>query len=191
MNHVSDCDFGVYNKTYSNVWLYKVSLGDFSYIADNTRISRAKIGKFCSIANDVKCGLGKHPSSGFVSTHPAFFSMQEQAGITFSDKDHFVENDPITIGNDVWIGTSAIIMDGVTIADGAIIGAGAVVTKDVPPYAIVAGVPAKLIRYRFDQKVIDELLKIKWWDKEQEWLLSHFKAFHNVSSFIDLIKKEK
>ncbi|PSM50623.1 acetyltransferase [Chroococcidiopsis sp. CCALA 051] len=168
---------------YKRVRISNSQIGSFTYICQNTVIDRASIGKFCSIASDCKIGLGSHPTRSFVSTHPIFFSTRKQAGLTFSDKDYFKECDLITIGNDVWIGTNTIILDGVSIGDGAIIAAGAVVTKDVAAYAIYGGVPAKLIRYRFEKEVVDFLLKFKWWLKDEEWLKQNFKDFHDISKF--------
>ena len=86
----------------------------------------------------------------------------------------------IEIGNDVWIGSRATILEGVNIGDGVVVAAGAVVTKDVPPYAIVGGVPARIIRYRFDEETIQNLLKMKWWEKDQEWIQNHADDFDDV-----------
>ena len=88
------------------------------------------------------------------------------------------------IGNDVWIGLNATILDGVTIGDGAIVAAGAVVTKDVPPYAVVGGVPAKIIKYRFTESQIDFLLKFRWWEKDRKWIQQNYKRFQDIESFI-------
>lgn len=176
--------FGEKNTIYKNVVLNNVTLGDFTYIANNTRISNATLGKFCSIGSDSQIGLGKHPSSIFVSTHPIFFSTAKQAQITFVEKNYFEEFEEVLIANDVWIGSNAIILDGVKIADGAVIAAGSVVTKDVPPYAIVAGVPAKVIKYRFDKDEIDQLLKLKWWDMDVKYLQKNYQKFHNIKSFL-------
>jgi acetyltransferase-like isoleucine patch superfamily enzyme len=120
-----------------------------------------------------------------VSTHPIFYSTKAQAGITFADRDYFEERKPIKIGNDVFIGANVIVLDGVTIGDGAIIAAGAVVTKNVPPYSIYGGVPAKLIRYRFEQETIDFLVNFQWWNKDREWLKNNFKYFHNIKEFFE------
>jgi acetyltransferase-like isoleucine patch superfamily enzyme len=138
--------------------LQNVRFGKYSYCAHRTRINYAEIGRYVSIGSDSLIGLGVHPS-GFVSTFPGFYSKNKHAINYFVD-DSMSENVKTYIGNDVWIGAGVIIPGGVTIGDGAIIAAGSVVTKDVPPYSIMGGVPAKLIRSRFSQDVIDKLLKI-------------------------------
>ncbi len=182
---VWNCKFGKYNLVGEYVYLYNSTLGDFTYVSNNTCIFNTEIGKFCSIAQNVSCGLGKHPTHNFVSTHPAFFSDRKQAGITFVKRSVFKEYERIVIGNDVWIGANATILDGVNIQDGAIVGAGSVVTKNVPAYAIVGGVPAKIIRYRYSKREIKWLLSMNWWNKETSWLINHAKDFSDINKFIN------
>lgn len=95
----------------------------------------------------------------------------------------------VVIGNDVWIGAYAKIVEGVRIGDGAVIAAGAVVTKDVPPYAIVGGVPAKIIKYRFEEKQIKQLLELKWWNKDIAWLKTHAEKFRDVQELLNSAKE--
>lgn len=185
MSNATNCKFGMRNTIYNDVSLDNVNIGDFTYIAGNTKISRTNIGKFCSIGPDCKIGLGKHPSKDFVSTHPIFFSTLKQAQITFADKDYFEEFENIEIGNDVWIGAKVTVVDGVKIGHGVIIATGSVVTKDIPPYAIVGGVPAKIIKYRFENDEIEKLLELKWWEMDIEYIKDNFKKFHNIR---DLLK---
>lgn len=170
--------------------LSKVSVGKGTYIADGALISDTSIGKFCSIGPHLLCGWGIHPVDG-ISTSPVFYSTQKQSGFTFSATDKIVEQKHINIGNDVFIGANVTILDGVSIGDGAVIGAGAVVSKDIPPYAIAVGSPIKVVKYRFSQEVIDSLLEIKWWDKEDEVLKNVERNFYDVENFIDLMKAEK
>lgn len=145
------------------------SFGRHTYVV-NARIIRAEIGMFCSIGPEVNIGgLGSHPTN-YISTHPIFYSPLCQSGKSFATNSDFEELKSVHIGNDVWIGARALILDGVHIGDGAIIAAGAVVAKDVPPYAIVGGVPAKVIRYRFSEDVIHALLNWQWWSLTDEVL---------------------
>ena len=97
---------------------------------------------------------------------------------------------PINIGNDVWIGTNAIVMDGVKINDGAIIGAGAIVTKEIPPYAIAVGVPAKVIKYRFSQEIIDKLMELRWWDYPEDFIVNEL-PFDDIEKCIEILEKNK
>jgi len=141
-------------------------VGRFTYAAPDTHIQSigTVIGSFCSIGQRVVIGHGKHPKD-FLSSSPFFYF--DELGFKTKEMptyDGFWFIEPVTIGNDVWIGDGVWIRNGVTIGDGAILGARAVITKDVPPYAIVAGVPANVIGYRFDEKTIQALLDSKWWN---------------------------
>ena len=151
------------NRVGSGAKIYYSTIGRHTYIA-KARIVRTEIGAFCSIGQDVNIGgLGIHPTQ-WVSTHPVFYSTLMQSGSTFAEKNLFDELKSNKVGNDVWIGARALILDGITIGEGAIIAAGAVVVRDVPPYAIVGGVPAKGIRTRFIPEVVEFLLKWQWWN---------------------------
>lgn len=162
------------------------SIDDFSYINSDSIIKNCKIGKFCSIGMGVKISLGKHPVN-FISTHPVFYSNNKPFE-TFADNNYFTEFESVQIGNDVWIGDDVFIPGGVIIGDGAVIAAKSVVTKDVEPYAIVGGIPAKLIKYRFSQSEISKLLEIKWWERDKEWLKMNFEKFHNKDIFFTSFK---
>lgn len=182
-SRAKNVEFGRFNTLHKNSALENVSLGDFSYISDGAKLVNCSIGKYCSIGPECMIGLGKHPARKFVSTHPVFFSDAKHVQNSFSDAAYFEEFERISIGSDVWVGARAIISDGVNIADGAIVAAGAVVTKDVKPYAIVGGVPARVIRYRFSDEKIQRLLQVKWWDWGIGDLKHRFKDFHDIEEF--------
>ncbi|NHE55550.1 CatB-related O-acetyltransferase [Cyclobacterium plantarum] len=154
-----------------------------TYISLNARIYNTTIGKFCSIGPNLVSGWGVHPIDG-ISTSPVFYSTNCQVGFTYCKKTKVKELIPVTIGNDVFIGANVTILDGVKIGDGAVIGAGAVVSKDIPPYAVAVGCPIKIIKYRFDEKTIDSLLKSKWWDGDEEVLKKVEEMFFDVEKFV-------
>jgi acetyltransferase-like isoleucine patch superfamily enzyme len=163
-------------------------IGRRTYFNSNIYAQNCAIGNYCSIGSDVTIGISPHPTY-FVSTHPTFYA-NNKGFETFADRMYFDEEVKTTnIGNDVWIGSKCTIMPGVKIGDGAIIGYGALVTKDVPAYSIVGGVPARLIKFRFKKEIIDELNKIKWWEKSDEIIQSNYKLFIDPISFIEYFKR--
>jgi acetyltransferase-like isoleucine patch superfamily enzyme len=165
-----------------------VQIGKGTYISQNSIISKTSIGNYCSIGPNFLCGWGVHPTNG-ISTSPMFYSTKEQNGISLSKYDKIEERKVIKIGNDVFIGANVTVLDGVTIGDGAVIGAGAVVSKNIPPYAIAVGCPINIVRYRFDQKEIDSLLKIRWWEFPDDQLEDVEKMFFDVDAFIEKYAK--
>ncbi len=141
------------------------TVGRCTYCGKNVQVfdSRTKIGSFCSIADNINIGLSMHPLN-YLTTSP--FMYVDLLG--YNDKCREIYVEPVEIGNDVWIGSNVSIMMGVKIGDGAVIGAHAFVNKDVPPYAVMGGGPAKIIKYRFDENIISRLLELKWWDLDDE-----------------------
>lgn len=181
------------NSVRKNTKILNTKLGYATYVSENCFLKNVSIGKYTCIANDVKTVSGTHPTSQYVSVHPAFYSKTTPIGFTYSDKDYFDEykwldqekNITVIIGNDVWIGEGVHILDGVKISDGAIVAAGAMVVKDVPPYAVVGGVPARVIKYRFNKEQIDRLLKCAWWNMDEVWLREHAEEFRDIKAFLE------
>lgn len=190
--------FEGYNALFEGTDITNCSLGRGTYIANKSVLKNTQIGRFSCIGPHVTTIFGNHPTQNFVSTHPAFFSTRQQCGITFTKRELFPEfAEPLTssskysisIGNDVWVGAKVTILDGVTIGDGAIIAAGALVNKNVPPYAVYGGVPAKFIKNRFEERIVEKLLKFKWWEKDLDWLQLNANKFTDIKLFFNTESK--
>lgn len=156
-------------KIYSGTEFYDSSIGRYSYIGYDCEIHSCDIGAFCSIANGLIVGGARHPLN-WVSTSPVFYNVSGGTNVHLGS----IDVEPVSrtiIGHDVWVGSRAIIMQGVSIGNGAVVGAGAVVTKDIPPYAIVGGCPAKVIKFRFNEEIIAKLQASEWWMLSDEKLL--------------------
>lgn len=149
------------------------NIGDFTYTGLNTTIKHADIGKFSSVSWNVSVVGGGSHDMNHVTTHP--FYQMKSFGIATCDIKYDWER--VKIGNDVWIGAHVCVLPGITIGNGAVIGANSVVTKDVPPYAVVAGNPAKLLKYRFDENIIEILNKEQWWNWPVETLKKNIELF--------------
>ena len=188
--------FGGFNKIHSNCNIVNTSIGSASYLGPNCYLPNVEIGNFCSISSNVKVLPYTHPTKDFISTHPCFFSDLNQAGFSFVHKSIFPEilftDDKkkfLIIGSDVWIGEDVKIIGGLRVGDGAIIAAGSIVTRDVPPFAIIGGIPAKVVRYRFSDEQIKLLLELKWWQRDFEWLkknADYFSEVKNLNKLLDL-----
>ena len=170
-------DYTIYNDFKNNPKNFEINNVLYHYPINNDKLV---IGKFCSIACGAKFifNSANHTLSS-LSTYPFPIFFEEWELDVKNITNAWDNKGDIVIGNDVWIGYEVVIMAGVTIGDGDIIGTGAVVTKDIPPYTIVGGIPAKPIRKRFKQETIDILLKIKWWNWSDEKIYKHILDIHN------------
>ncbi|MEK4555480.1 chloramphenicol acetyltransferase [Jeotgalicoccus sp. FSL K6-3177] len=176
---IINCEFGLYTEVGMSNFLENSTLGDYSYTGQFCFIQNTIVGRFSNIAAMVRIGPTDHPYDRPSLHH--FTYRKKMYGFSDDDDSEFFnhrENRITSIGHDTWIGHGAIISPEVTVGHGAVIGAGAVVTKDVEPYAIVVGVPAKEIKKRFSDEVIEALLDIKWWDWSHEKIKECIEDFH-------------
>lgn len=196
-NLVSIGDDGVLINSYleSNITINRRNfiqdsrIGRFTYTGENTTIRGARIGRFCSISWNVSIG-GKDHDVDMV-TNSSLWAFRNMDGIK-QDSGNFIygtNHGDCTIGSDVWIATSAVVLRDVVVGHGSIIGAGAVVTRNVDPYTIVAGVPARTIRNRFDEKIARALLELQWWDWPVDLIRKNVDLIYNTKVDLDVIRR--
>ena len=173
------------SKLESGTYFVSSSIDKHSYCGYDCEIYLTLIGSYTSIANGVVLGGASHPTK-HISMSPAFYKGHDSIKKKFIEFER-EQDRKVEIGNDVSIGRSAIVLPGVRVGDGAVIGAGAIVTKDVPPYAIFAGNPAKLIRFRFNRDQINFLCRIKWWEFEEEFIDKIAFMMNDIDKFCEKI----
>ena len=188
------CAFEGKNALGKGTYFASSSLGYGSYVGNHDEFSHCKIGRFCSIGSNVRVVSADHPIGICVSSHPAFYS--DTYFFSYVKESKYIEHlstqngYECEIGNDVWIGDNVLIKGGVTIGDGAVIGMGSIVTKDVEPYNVVAGIPAKPIRKKYDDSTVEALLRIRWWEQPVEWIAEHAQEFFDVEQFVSKYKNQ-
>lgn len=175
-------------RVYGRVQVSYSTLDDYSYVGRHARIVYSDIGKFCSIAGESVVGMGTHTIDK-LSSSSIFTEANNGTKHSWVNTSEVIPYERVKVGNDVWVGMRAMILGGKTIGNGAVIAAGSIVTKDVPPYAVVAGVPAKVIRYRFSQEVIDRLETLQWWDLPEEVLKRNISLFQSDQVDIERIEQ--
>jgi len=180
------CQVGQWTEIGPHTHMVEASFGDYSYCAGENQIIYAEIGKFCSLASHVRVNPGNHPMTRVTQHHMTYRRVQ-YGFAERDDKEFFAwrRAHRCLVGHDVWIGHGAIIMPGVTVGTGAVVGAGAVVTHDVPPYTIVGGTPARLIRRRFPEAIAERLLRSAWWDWDRATLEARFGELNDVERFVE------
>ena len=185
---VSDCTLGRYTEVGAFTSLTQSAMDDYSYVVNNSEIIYTTIGKFCSIAAHTRINPGNHPMHRASQAHFTYRASAYFDGVE-DDTEFFAwrRSHPVSIGHDVWIGHGAIILPGRSIGTGAVIAAGAVVTKDVEPYTITVGSPAKPLRRRFDERTADRLQSLAWWNWEHEALKAALPDFRQlaIGDFLD------
>ena len=176
---------GDHSAIFSNVHVLRSTIGKFTYVQENSEIVDSELGSYCSIAKNVLIGLSEHPINQ-ISTSPVFYdNSQPLPKFLVQTSESHGQGLKTFIGPDVWIGANAIIKAGVRIGVGAVIGAGSVVTNDVDPYSIVAGVPGREIKKRFDVTICNALLESKWWQLDEEFLISLAEYFRDPIIFLN------
>lgn len=186
-NAIKNCNIHKTSKIESGSQVVNTSIDKHSFCGYNCQIIDCDIGSFTSISNNVVIGGGMHPMN-WVGMSPVFYEGKDSVKAKFSTH----KREPVQrtkIGHDIWIGEGVLIKQGVTIGNGSVIGMGSVVTKNVEPYSIVAGNPAKLIRKRFDEQIIMSLQEIEWWNFEDENLKKNARYFTDPIEFIGRVKK--
>jgi phosphonate metabolism protein (transferase hexapeptide repeat family) len=186
--NVRDAVLGRYTEIGARTVFAESTLGDYSYVVNDSNIIYTTIGKFCSIAAHTRINPGNHPMQRASQAHftyraSAYFEDAQDEAAFFDWR----RSTPVTIGHDVWIGHGAIVLAGRSIGTGAVIAGGAVVTKDVPDYTIVAGNPARIIRRRFAEEIAGRLKALAWWDWEHAQLRSALDDFRAlpVEAFLE------
>ncbi|SIQ89993.1 hypothetical protein SAMN05880590_108209 [Rhizobium sp. RU35A] len=180
---IVDCTLGRYTEVSERCRLQEVEMGDYSYIMQDGSAWCATIGKFANIAAAVRINAPNHPTWRATLHHFTYRAADYFEGAE-NDTDFFAwrRENRVTIGHDVWIGHGATVLPGVTIGNGAVIGAGAVVSKDVAPYTIVGGVPAKLIRERFPAETAERMTELAWWDWDHDRLFDALLDFRELEA---------
>lgn len=178
---VTDSRLGAWTEIGEQTEIISSTIGDYSYFCDRCHAMYAQVGTFCNVANHARLNPSNHPTWRATQHHFTYRCSKYNMGPDDAAFFAWRREHPVILGHDVWIGHGALVMPGVTVGTGAVVASAAVVTKDVPAYAIVAGVPAKPIKYRFPRDIQERLLALAWWDWDHEGLTAAMPDFRDLS----------
>lgn len=182
---ITESEIGAWTEIHPHTRVNESTIGDFTYLMERVQLDYTTVGKFASVAAAVRLGPTNHPIDRPTAHHFTYRAEQYDLG---ADDDSIFEwraDQPVTVGHDVWVGHGGIVLPGVTVGNGAVVGAGSVVTEDVPPYTVVAGVPAEPIRRRFPESVARRIDATEWWHWDHDTLASRLEAFRDLETFLD------
>lgn len=187
-SRIEDSTLGRYTEVGERCEILSSSLDDYSYVSDNCHLMFTRVGRFCSIANNARLNPSNHPT--WRATQHHFTYRSAKYGFGEDDAEFFAwrKAHAVTLGHDVWVGHGGVVLPGLSVGTGAVVAAGAVVTKDVAPYVIVAGIPARPVKERFPAFVRERLLRLAWWDWEHARLAAALQDFRNLNIYAFLEK---
>lgn len=186
-SRIENSALGRYTEVGERSEIIASSLGDYSYVSDNCHLMFTAVGKFCSIANNVRLNPSNHPTWRATQHHFTYRSSKYGFGEDDAAFFDWRKTHAVALGHDVWVGHGGVVLPGLSVGTGAVVAAGAVVTRDVAPYAIVAGVPARQVKERFPAFVRERLLHLAWWDWEHDRLAAALQDFRqlNIYAFLE------
>jgi phosphonate metabolism protein (transferase hexapeptide repeat family) len=182
---VTESELGAWTEVRQHSRLNESAVGDYTYLMERVQLDYAAVGKFGSVAAAARLGPTNHPLDRPTAHHFSYRAAMYGLGEDDESVFEWRADQPVEVGHDVWIGHGAIVLPGVTVGNGAVVGAGAVVTKDVPPYTVVAGVPAEPVRRRFSETVAARIEATEWWHWDHETLAERLGAFRDLNAFLE------
>lgn len=182
---ISESELGAWTEVRAESRLNESEIGDYTYLMERVQLDYTTIGKFGNVAADVRLGPTNHPIDRPTAHHFTYRAGMYDMGAEDESIFEWRADQPVEVGHDVWLGHGAIVLPGVTIGNGAVVAAGAVVSRDVPPYTVVAGVPAEPIRRRFSSEVAARIEETEWWDWDHETLAERLSAFRDLDQFLE------
>lgn len=182
---ITESELGEWTEVRRHARLHDSEIGDYTYLMERVQLDHTTVGKFGNVAAAVRLGPTNHPIERPTAHHFTYRAGMYDLGNDDESVFEWRSDHPVTVGHDVWIGHGAIVLPGVTVGNGAVVGAGAVVTRDVPPYTVVAGVPAEPIRRRFPESVAARIEATEWWHWEHDTLAARLDAFRDLETFLE------